>query len=513
MRFSNFKTSDGYCSMVIENGVFKSFSNDLDPTGIDLEGAFLVPAFRDGHAHPLFAGRENQGPQVSDAKSISEILEIVSEFASTSTEAWLVGGAYDRSLAHSPLAKTLDEACSERPVVLHASDHHTVWANTAALESAGLFDEIPEFNVGSVDVDAHGNPTGVLREAEAIDYLMSFRPQRSMEQELDALMWAQQQLISNGIVEVVDAWIKPWEAEVYLEAARRNLLKISFQLLFLLSPDSWREDLARTIEFGVRIKSQGNPNLNLNGAKFFADGVFGSATASVLEPYLTEELNPTGEPVWEFSELVAAASSADRENLEIHIHAIGDAGVRLALDAIEHVISKNPECVRRPVIAHTELVDQTDYPRFAKLGVIANFEPLWARKDGMLLSCQHRLGAKRLDRMYPMRQLWDAGAIISFGSDWPVSSPSPILGLFTAVTRSVPGGESWTPESALSITESLKAYSQNVSLQFRDDAVGLTKGSMADFIVLSANPVSQPPESLHSIKVLKTIRSGVVISQ
>jgi predicted amidohydrolase YtcJ len=471
-------------TLVVDNGSVVADNGQAVAETVDLGGAAVVPAFRDGHAHPLFAGREALGPRVSEAVTIAEIVETVREFATTSRAEWIVGGAYPRSLHPSPLASWLDEAEAARPVVLHASDHHTIWVNSEALRRAGLLESIPPLTNGSVDVDENGCPTGVLREPGAMALVLDLIPERTLADELDALDWAQRELASFGIVEVQDAWITRGEIETYIEAARQNRLMVDVKLAFRIEAESWREDAGFFEEARRRVVELENPRLKVNAAKFFADGVFGSATAAVLEPYHSDGSH--GEPVWSESELFAATAHYAAAGYQLHIHAIGDAGVRMALDAIEHsgaLASSLPS-----VIAHTELVANQDIARFKELNVIANFEPLWAREDGMLLSCLPHLGRERINQMYRMRDLIDSGATLSFGSDWPVSSPDPLFGIATAVNRALPGGASWVPEQALSFEEALLAYTAGVCKQLGRGAP-LNPGEPAQFLVLNQHPI------------------------
>ena len=488
-------------TLVVDNGLVVADSGQVVAETIDLGGAAVVPAFRDGHAHPLFAGREALGPMVSEALSIAEVVNTVRDFASTSNAEWIVGGAYPRSLHPSPSAGWLDEAESERPVVLHASDHHTIWVNTEALKRAGLFEAIPALTNGSVDVDENGLPTGVLREPGAMALVLDQIPERTLADELAALDWAQRELANLGIVEVQDAWITRGEIETYIEAAKSDRLKLEVKLAFRIEAESWREDAGFFEDARRRVAALANPRLRVNAAKFFADGVFGSATAAVLDPYHSD--GGHGEPVWSEAELFAATKHYAEAGYQLHIHAIGDAGIRMALDAIEQSGAASKSLPS--VIAHTELVADEDIPRFKKLNVIANFEPLWAREDGMLLSCVPHLGRERIDLMYRMRDLLDAGAALSFGSDWPVSSPDPLLGIATAVNRALPGGPSWVPEQALSFDEALRAYTEGVCKQLGRGAP-LTPGEPAQFLTLNQHPIGG--KQLFELKVSRAYRNG-----
>ena len=486
----------------VVDGLIHSSEQATEPDQhIDLHSSFVMPAFRDGHCHPLFAGREHVGPDVTDATSLGEISHALRTYAASNRDVlWIDGAAYDRSITAKFLRTELDEMISDRPVVLHGADHHTLWVNTRALELCGLMGELPSVSVGSIDLDEFGVPTGVLREWEAMQLVLSKMPQLTLEQELDCLDWAQNRLLADGIVEIQDAWIDPGMTEVYLESARRGRLRVTANLAFRADPLTWQADLPYFETVRKAVLELNHPLLRVNAMKFFVDGVLGSSTASVLEPYVAgPSAHGHGEQVWKREELLAAAQSANQYGYQLHLHAIGDAAVRTALDIIEAVDPFTPA-----VIAHTELVADSDVPRFAKLNVTANFEPLWAREDGQLMSCVPQVGRKRIDSMYRMRDLQDAGARISFGSDWPVSNPAAVLGLATAVNRSLPDGETWTGEQALSSLESLKAYTSGSGFQMnpRTSYGTLEIGQAAEFVVLSANPFELSNRDLFKIRVV-----------
>ncbi len=507
-RFFEPKSGSFSKELYSENGIVAT-EGDADKE-IDLGSGFVFPAFRDGHAHPLFAGREAMGPVVTTAKSISDIQQILRSYRQANpNQNWIEGGAYDRSIVEGGLflASWIDEAVADVPVVLHASDHHTIWVNSKALEL--IPSPIPDIVSGSIDLDSAGLPQGVLREPEAMALVLSKAPAKSMEQEVAALVWADKVLAGFGIVEAQDAWITPGMTEVYLEATSKQLLALDYNLAFKIEPHDWKNSIEFAKLDREKVQKLNHPRLTAKTVKLFADGVFGSGTASVLEPYLDDHSNH-GEPLWGDDELKAACLEASKLGFQLHIHAIGDAGVRQALDSIEYAqgICGKPELPS--VIAHVELINTQDIARFASLGVVANMQPLWAQADGMLLSCVPRLGQIRIDQMYRMRDLIDSGATISFGSDWPVSSSNPILGIATAVTRQTaqlePEG-GWVPAQAISVAEAFSCYSSQVSFQLTGKFTSsLSVGEPCDFVVLDANPLEIAAEEIRNIKVLATYK-------
>ena len=456
----------------------------------------LYPAFRDGHAHPLFAGREALGPEVSNLKSVDEIVLEVKKWAEQNSGDWIVGGAYDRSLAPSFMASWLDSAVPDRPVVLHASDHHTIWVNSEALRRAGVLESFPAVTIGHADLDEAGRPTGTLRESGAMEVVLSNIPPRTLADELKALDWAQEKMLSVGITQVQDAWIEPGMAEIFLEALDSDRLAVATNLAFRITPENYEKDYEYFQNLRAEVANRNSPLLTLKTAKFFADGVFGSGTASVLDPYLD---GGHGEPVWDERLLQKATAKYAEAGYQLHIHAIGDAAVRSSLDAIENCGSTELPSV----ITHAELVNQEDVPRFAKLGVIANFQPLWAKPDSMLLSCKHWLDEDRLEQKYALRTFIDSGVKVSFGSDWPVSSNNPLLGIQTAVTREYEG-KILAPKQRITLSEALYSHTAAVTEQLG--------GSIGEEqIALSHKLEDLEPHELGEVRVEAVFRGGETI--
>src|SRR5690606_18828589 len=265
-------------------------------------------------------------------------------------------------------ARWLDEAVADRPVVLRAYDYHTVWCNTEALRRAGIDENTPDPRLGTIVRRPDGTPMGTLREWHACDLVLDRAPVATAESYAEALAEAGRSYAAAGVTWVQDAWVDDALVDVYLTAARDGTLPLRFNLGLRADPELWESQRAT---FGANrraVEAVGNPLLTAHTVKFFADGVIEGGTAALLEPYV-DEPHSHGMPVWEADELAAAVTAFDADGFQVHIHAIGDAGIRNALDAVEAARKANPEWDRRPVIAHTQLVDPADLARFAQLGV------------------------------------------------------------------------------------------------------------------------------------------------
>ena len=483
---------------------------------VDLEGGFLMPSFGDGHAHPLLGGLEFVGPAVRPCTSVAEIVEAVRTYADAHPdEEWIVGASYDGSLAEGGLfdARWLDEAVPDRPVALRAWDYHTMWVNSVALERAGITPDTPDPVLGEIPHRADGSVLGTLREWGAVDLVTAVMPPRDEDVRIAALGTAADYYLARGVTWVQDAWVEPGDVGTYVEAARRDALRIRFNLALYADPRHFDSQITQFAEARRRVDEVGSPFLTAQTVKFFADGVVENETGALLKPYCSG-LHSHGMTVWEGDALAQAARRVDELGLQIHIHAIGDAAVRQALDAIEFAIESNGPRDRRPVIAHVQLVDDADLARFATLGVIPCMQPLWAQMDALMTVLTiPRLGVERADQQYRMRSLDESGAPLALGSDWPVSSGAPLDGIAIGISRRTPEGEpegGWTPEEALPIERALSAYTAGVAEQAFGEAVWgrLAPGASADLVWLDRDPRSVSPLELPALRVLGTFLRG-----
>ena len=475
-----------------------------------------MPSFGDGHAHPLYGGLEFVGPAVRPCGSVDEIVSAVGEYATQHPDdEWILGASYESSLAPDGLfdARWLDAAVADRPVVLRAWDYHTMWCNSAALQRAGITADTPDPVLGEIPRREDGSVLGTLREWGAMDLMNAVTPARDEDVSISALGTAADYYLSHGVTWVQDAWVEPADVDTYVAAARRDALRLRFNLAFYADPRHFDSQIATFADARRRVDEAGSPLLTAQTVKFFADGVVENETGALLAPYCTA-LHNHGMRNWDGDSLADAARRVDELGLQIHIHAIGDAAVRQALDAIEHVARHNGVRDRRPVIAHAQLVDDADIGRFAELGVIPNMQPLWAQLDALMtVLTVPRLGAERADRQYRIRSIQESGAPLAFGSDWPVSSGAPLDGISIAVTRQTADGEpagGWTPAEILPLESALSAYTAGVAYQaFADDAWGrLTPGASADLVLLERDPRTVAPLKLLALNVRATYLCG-----
>ena len=499
--------------LVVVDGIVAAADHPVpaDAEIVDLAGGMLLPAFRDGHAHPLLAGRETSGPALRDAASVDEIVARVREWAARSDEAWLIGGSYDATVVDGGVfdARWLDEAVSDRPVVLHAWDYHTAWVNTAALKAAGLDADTPDPALGRILRRPDGSPRGTLVERPAIDLVLDRAPRPGIPADVEALGWATQRLAAEGIAWVQEAWAEEHDVPSWIAAARAGRLAVDVDLALRADPVRWPDQLAHLRRIARAVDDE--PGLTCRTVKFFVDGILENHTAHLLECY--HDAQTRGLPNWRPDQLVDAVAACDAAGFDVHLHAIGDAAVRSAINAAEG-IRESLRAGRRLTIAHAQVIDPADLPRLAELDVTFCFQPQWATTDAVMTDLTlPRLGPGR-ERQYRMHSAQKAGARLSFGSDWPVTSPEVLAGIRTAVTRQdadgVPSG-GWQPDERLTLDEALDAATLGVAHQSgdQDDRGTLHPGMVADLVWLDRDIRRAPASRIGDARVLGTWRRGI----
>lgn len=457
---------------------------------------FSFTGFRDGHSHPLFAARESEGPVLQGGLSPKEIVSVLKDWLVERPEcAWLDCGSYSPDIESQGLtAGVLDEVSETVPVVVHRMDHHAIWINSAALRSAGLAHTAPTLRNASFDVDSSGRPTGIVREWDAMSLIYANQPRPSIESDVAALERAQEAMLSNGIVAVQDAWIDPGMELAYLRAASDNLLKLRFNLAARIEPASWRDclDFAKGLRSDTR--ATGNELLTANAVKVFIDGVFGSQTAWVSNHNCP---NSGANGLWNELELLKMALAADSAGFQLHFHCVGDEAFSQALRVAEHLEQCNGWVDRRLVIAHADLIKPTDLGNAARLGAIVCAQPAWAGDADSISEATRAIGEARTPSLYPLRSIRDSKVHLSFGSDWPVTSPNPLAAIAGATHLHHNSEESVARE------EALHAHSLGVAFQ-----LGQEHDLSRDEVILSDNPLTCADSELLGIRVLKVTVAG-----
>ncbi len=484
---------------------------------VDLGGRLVLPAFHDAHVHPMSAGVELGQCNLNDLPSAAATLDAIRACAAgNERRPWLIGGGWLLTTfpAGQPRRQELDAITGNVPAAFSSSDGHTVWVNSAALAAAGITRATRDPEAGRIDRDARGEPTGLLREG-ATDLVSRVIPATTPEEYEAGLVRALAQMNRYGIVSFQEASAREPMVDAYRAVARQGRLTARAHLSLYADP---RQDATQVDRFVAARTAVVEPGLTAGAVKIFVDGVIEAATAYVIEPYLPVKgeapARPRGLPNFTDQALAALVTRLDREGFQTHMHAIGDAGIRQGLDAIEAAARTNGARDRRPHIAHIQLFHPADISRFATLGVVANMQPLWAYRDSFITTLtEPRLGPERSKWLYPFRALQTAGARLAGGSDWSVSSVNPLDAIEVSVTRKDVGAAddtpAWLPEQRLDLETAIAAYtSGSAYVTFEDESGSLETGKLADLIVLDRNVFEGPARQIHDARVLWTLLEG-----
>lgn len=489
---------------------------------VDLGGRALLPAFHDAHVHPMSAGVELGQCDLNDLPTAEAILAGVARCVEAQRgRPWLVGGGFVLTAfpGGAPEARALDRLTGEQPAALSSSDGHTLWVNSAALGLAGITRHTPDPPAGRIERDVNGEPTGVLRESAAGLVGRHVPPPTPAEDEA-GLLRALQSMAEVGIVSFQEANADASMVETYRAVARAGRLTARVRLALGVDPTQDATQVDALMSLRARVVE---PGLSAGAAKLFLDGVIESGTAALLEPYHAlpgERPAPSPEAargLLTFTDeaLTALVTRLDRERFQVHMHAIGDRAIRQGLDAVAAADRANGPRDRRAHIAHVQLVDPVDQPRFAALGAIANIQPLWAFADAFITDLtEPRLGPQRSRYLYPFASLQRAGARLAGGSDWSVTSVNPLHAIQVAVTRApldaAADAPAWLSDERLDLTSALLAYTRGGAfVNFEDQDSGtIAAGRFADLIVLDRDPYTVAPHDLHRLRVLWTLKEG-----
>lgn len=482
---------------------------------IDLDGGTLLPGFGDGHAHPLFAGAATLFAPIQDQPDVAGVVAAVAGWAAAHPEAaWVRGEGYDPALAPAGEfdARWLDAVVPDRPVVLRASDYHTAWVNSAALDRAGITNDTPDPPDGVIVRRPDGSALGTLREWGAWRPVYDLLPPLTDGDRIAAARHAARTYAAVGVTWVQDAWVEADGVAGWLAAADAGVLTLRADLALLAEPGEWRDLVPRLRRTRSLVEERAGDALTARTVKFFADGVVEGATAALLEPYC-DCPHSRGLPGWDRAELAEAVTAVVAAGFRPHVHAIGDAAVRHALDAFDAAI-RVAGTAGRPVVAHCQLVDPDDLARFAELGAVANVEPLWAQQDACQVELTlPRLGRERADRQYPLASLLSAGAVVSFGSDWPVTAPDPLAGIAVAMTRQTADGQppgGWVPEQRITLDQALTAATSGVAYQAGEEGRWgvVAPDARADLVWVGADLAALDPGAVARAPVLGTWLAG-----
>ena len=483
---------------------------------LDLAGKMVLPGFQDSHVHLISGGMELEQCNLNDLQTKDEILARVRAYAAENPKKdWIVGGGWALPVFSqaNPSKEELDAVVSDRPVFLSAADGHSAWVNSRALEMAGVTAKTVDPKNGRIERrEGTGEPSGTLREAAA-SLVGRLIPDPTAEQYLSGLRGGLALANRFGITSIIEASADDKLLEAYANLDRSGDLTLRVLASIYVDPEKRVAQIGDLVQ--KREQYQGH-YLKATAAKIFIDGVIESHTAALLEPYL-DRPDDRGEPILEAEEFNRLAVALDKAGFQIHVHAIGDRGIRMTLDAMEQAGKSNGPRDARHHICHLELIDPADIPRFQALGVVANFQALWAYADPYITQLTEPiLGPERSSRLYPIGSIVRSGGLYAGGSDWSVSSLNPLDAIQVAVTRRGPdarAGPAWLPDELIDLPTAIIAYTTNGAfLSFEEKMRGtIETGKAADLIVLDRNLFKIPAQKIHEAKVVLTLLEGKVV--
>jgi predicted amidohydrolase YtcJ len=410
----------------------------------------------------------------------------------------------------------IDAVVSDRPVILWSTDGHSAWANTKALEIAGITKDTPDPPDGRIDRDPKtGEAIGSLQEGAA-DLVAAKIPPPVDAKRDEALRYSIRLLNGYGITTVQDAHVEPQELKAYRRADDSGELSLR-----VVASLWWeREQGLEQIDELKRLRDEyTRGRIDAGTVKIMQDGVMENYTAVVLEPYLLPDRpDERGIPMVDPERLKEAVTRLDAEGFQVHFHAIGDGAIRQSLDAVEAARRANGNSGQRHHISHLELIHQDDVPRFRELGVVANFQPLWAFADTYITDLTIPfIGAERSEWLYPIGSVYRSGAVVAFGSDWSVSTANPFQQIEVAVTRAAPIADQevspFLPEQRIDLPAAIAAFTINAAFVNRlDDRTGsIEVGKSADLAVLDRNLFDIPVSEISDTQVLVTLFEGKAV--
>ena len=486
-------------------------------TVIDAKGGAVLPGFNDAHAHLVSGGLSLDQVKLDDAKTVDEIKDTIRVWAEAHPERqWITGRGwyYQPFNGAMPTRQMLDALVPDRPAYLVAYDGHTGWANTAALKAAGITRATKNPAGGAIIRDPRGEPTGALKET-AMALMSKVAPQPTEEDRLAAIGAAIDEAHRLGITSVQDAGGPATDLELYDRLRKRN--QLTLRVYQALRADASLTEAGLEELEQIRTRFADDPMLKTGAVKLVADGVIEAHTAAMLEPYANRSIK--GEARFTAERMNAVVDMLDRRGWQVMTHAIGDAAVRMTLDAYEAAAVKNPrpERGRRHRIEHIETIDPADIARFGKLGVIASFQPVHGTPSptpGDVWSTN--IGEERASRGWLWNSIAKTRGPLAFGSDWPVMTFDPLSGLHVAVTRTTPDGlpkGGWIPAERLPLRQAIQVYTRDGAwASFDEQRKGtLARDMLADIVVLSDDIFSAPPARLTTTEVAVTIADGKVV--
>jgi len=488
---------------------------------IDLVGQMLLPGFHDSHVHILTGIMDEDECdllRIPTAEEVAVKLKECTELAGIGDDKWIIGGGWGEWLwpEANPQKGLLDILFPDRPVYLESSFGHAAWVNSKAMEVIGIDADTPSPDAGVIERDPEtGEPSGTLRDAATL-LVKNRLPPLSLDQQTNRVRAAVDYAHSFGITAVIEPGVDEELLAPILNLS--DTAGLDMRAVMSVSPINWSPG---TFDDGVFAFLEGREqwrreNIEVDSVKVYMDGVIEYGTSPLLEPYEDEHYG-SGEFFYEQEDVDRYFQYFDEIGLQIHVHAIGDAAIRRALNGFEAMRAANGMSDNRHQIVHLQLIHEDDRPRFGELNIGAVFQSLWAYPDPAALELDvPMLGKERTWQMYPIKSIQGAGGRIVGGSDYFVTDINPLLAIETAVTRQNP----WTndglvlnADERVDLATMIEAYTINGAYQMKlDDVQGsIEVGKRADLVVLDRNLFEIPASEISEAKVMMTIFNGKTV--
>jgi len=486
---------------------------------VDLGGRLLLPAFGDAHAHPQFGGISHSRCPLHEGRTLEDYQRIIGAcVAAAPGDGVVYGVGWEDALfppSGVPRKEVLDAVSVERPLIFESVGGHSLWLNSKALEVAGITRDTPDPPNGHIDRDpATGEAVGGLQEA-AMALVETLVPPPTAAEREAAIVYTAGHFNRLGITSWHDAGIAfnaggaSETLDAYAAVSEAGRLSAHVAVAMTWKNDQGMEQLPDLVRASERAEAAG---LVARSVKFYVDGVIPQKTAYMLEPY-AHAGDERGKPHIDADALGQAVLRLDADGFQVHAHAIGDGGVRQALDAIAAARAANGAQGGRHMVSHLNVVDPADQPRFGQLGVAAQFQPLWASHYPYMDLTEQAVGPERSKHLYPAGSILRAGGRLAYGADWPVASANPLEGLQVAVTRTNaedPESGALLADEAVTLEQAVRAYTLDVAWVNRmDDRLGsVAPGKLADLVVLDRNIFEIPINEIGKARVLLTLFEG-----
>jgi len=481
---------------------------------INLRGRMVIPGIQDAHIHPIMSGLQALNCPLDELTTLEQYLKAIRICSEHNKDRpWILGGGWSMSVfgpGAMPDKTLLDAIIPDKPVFLVSSDGHTGWANSVALERAGITGETPDPVDGRIDRnETSGEPVGSLQEG-AMALIEKVLPAVSPSRRQQALLNSIRMLNRYGITSIQDAMVSESDLISYQTA------QLAGQLSLRVRASLWwdRTQGIEQLQNMIRLRETYSEGLlNAGTIKIMQDGVMENYTAVLLEPYRVNG-SPLGIPMIEPELLKEIVSLLDANDFQVHFHAIGDGAIRQSLNAVQAAGERNGNRDSRHHISHLQIINKADIPRFAELAVVANFQPLWAFQDDYIVDLTLPfISEEQANQLYPIASVVNSGGKIAFGSDWSVSTANPFPQIEVAVTRLNPetsAGPALLEGEKISVNQALAAFTINAAFtNHLDHTTGsLETGKLADFIVLDQNLFTVPASEISETKVLLTLFNG-----